>query len=281
MTFSARPDEHFGHDTGETRTLNLKELIASWQSKYPPGESLLAQLTKVDDIIPGINTDSLISTELFAQSQNPALLRSRLEEQHLGCPWDTPFSTNAFRYLYNSRTFYKTNYRSFLRIKAGFASIPVIDLGAGSCNVGYKIANLLDGHGYVGVEPYHYFELANSIVAGDTTDHAQEAQRWKKYSKTLRSSNRRRIPFNVAAEDALSFLKRTPDLSVGIFSFGTDNLIINNTDYIEAVKEEIKRVLHPDSLMICDNTVFSPQSSLKYRGDLLPVERSYLTIFCR
>ena len=281
MTSFARPDEQFVHDTEETRTLSLKDLIALWQLKYPPGESLLAQLTNLDDIIRGINTDSLTPTELFAQSKNPALLRSRLEEQHLGFPWDTPFSTPAFRYLYNSRKFYNTNYRRFLRIKAGFASIPVIDLGAGSCNIGYKIATLLDGHGYVGVEPYHYFALANSIVAGDATDDAQEAQRWKKYSKTLRSSNRRRIPFNVVAEDALSFLKRMPDLSVGILLFGTDNLIIYNTDYIEAVKEEIKRVLHPDSLMICDNTVFSPQSSLKYRGDLLPVEHSYLSIFGR
>jgi hypothetical protein len=261
--------------------VSLQQLIASWQLKYAPGESLLARLTRVEDIVPHINTDSLIPTELFAQSKDPALFQGRLAKQYLGCPWDTHFATTAFKYLYNSRTFYKTNYRRFLRIKAGFASIPIIDLGAGSCNVGYKIANLLDGHGYVGVEPYHYVELASSIVEGDSTDDAQEAQRWKKYSKTLRSSNRRRIPFNVVAEDALSFLKRTPDSSVGIFSFGTDDLIINNTDYIESVKEEITRVLHPDSLMICDNTVFNPQLSLKYRGDLVPVEHSCLSIFGR
>ena len=70
-------------------------------------------------------------------------------------------------------------------------------------------------------------------------------------------------------------------MSVGIFSFGTDNLIINDTHYIEAVKEEINRVLHPDSLMICDNTVFNPQSALTYREDLLPVKHSYVSIFGR
>jgi hypothetical protein len=281
MKFFARPAEQFGHNTEETRNLNLQELIASWQLKYPHGASLLPQLARVDDIIPGINTDGLISIELFAQSKDPALLRSRLEGQYLGCPWDTPFAINAFAYLYTSRTFYQTHYRHFLRIKAGFASIPVIDLGAGSCNVGYKIANLLDGHGYVGVEPYHYDELVSSIVEGDITDDAQQTQRWKKYSRTLRSCNRRRIPFNVVAEDALGFLRRTPDRSVGIFSFGTDNLIINNTDYIESVKAEINRVLHPNSLMICENTVFIPQSSLQHRRDLLTTEHSGVAIFGR
>ena len=258
-----------------------EKLIASWQLKYPRGESLLAQLTRVEDIIPGINTDSLISTELFEQSNNPAIFQSQFEEQQLGSPWDTPFSTHSFRYLYDSRKFYATNYRSFLKIKEGFASIPAIDLGAGSNNVGYKIANLLNSKGYVGVEPYHYVDLVNSIIEGDITDDAQESKRWNKYSKTLKSSNCRQIPFNVVAEDALSFLKRTPDLSVGIFSFGTDNLIINDIRYIDAVKEEIKRVLHPDSLMICDNTVFNPQSSLKYREDLLPCKHSYVSIFGR
>jgi hypothetical protein len=70
-------------------------------------------------------------------------------------------------------------------------------------------------------------------------------------------------------------------LSAGIFSFGTDNLIINDTHYIEAVKEEIYRVLHPDSLMICGNTVFDPQSALKCREDLLPGKHSYVSIFGR
>jgi hypothetical protein len=261
--------------------LSLEELIASWQLKYPRGDSLLEQLTRVEDIIPGINTDSVISTELFAQSENPTLFQSQFEEQNLGRPWDTPFSTNAFKYLYDSRKFYTTNYIRFLTIKKGFAFTPVIDLGAGNNNIGYKIANLLNSKGYIGVEPYHYIELANSIIEGDATDDTQEARRWKKYSKTLKSSNPRQIPFNVVAEDAFSFLKRVPDLSVGLMSFGTDDLIVDNTDYIEAVKEEIKRVLHPDSLMICDNTVFSPQSFLKYRGDLLPGKHSYVAIFGR
>jgi hypothetical protein len=263
------------------RNLSLKALIASWQLKYPRGQSLLALLTRVEDIIPGINTDSLISTELFEQTNNPAIFQSQFEQQQLGSPWDTPFSTHAFRYLYDSRKFYATNYRSFVKIKEGFASIPVIDLGAGSNNVGYKMANLLNTKGYVGVEPYHYVELVNSIIEGDITDDTQEAKRWNKYSKTLKSSNCRQVPFNVVAEDALSFLKRTPDLSAGIFSFGTDNLIINDTHYIEAVKEEIYRVLHPDSLMICGNTVFDPQSALKCREDLLPGKHSYVSIFGR
>ena len=281
MEFSVRPDEQLGNDSDAKNNLNLEELIASWQLKYHQGESLLAHLTRVEDIIPGISTDSLIPTELFEQSENPAFVRSQFEEKNLGRPWDTSFSTNAFRYLYASRKFYTPNYKSFLKIKQGFASIPVVDLGAGNNNVGYKIANLLNSKGYVGVEPYHYIELVNSIIEGDTTDETREAKRWKKYSKVLKSSNPCPIPFNVVAEDALRFLKRVPDLSVGILSFGTDNLIIDNTDYIEAVKEEIRRVLHPESLMICDNTVFNPQSSLKYRGDLLPGKNSYVSIFGR
>jgi hypothetical protein len=275
----ARPDEQTG--PGVKRILSLEDLIASWQLMYPHGQSLLAQLTKVKDIIPGINADGLISTESFAQSEDPAAFQTNFDETHLGRPWDTPFSTDAFRYLYDSRNFYSTNYQRFVNIRHGFASIPVIDLGAGSCNVGYKIANLLDSTGYVGVEPYHYVELLNSIIKGDTTDEAEEAKRWKKYSKTLKASNSRQIPFNVVAEDALSFLKRVPDLAVGVFSFGTDNLIISNADYIESVKEEIKRVLHPDSLMICDNTVFNPQSSLKYRGDLLSGKHPNVAILGR
>ena len=261
--------------------LSLEELIASWQFKYAPGESLLARLTRVEDIVPHINTDSLIPAELFAQSKDPALFQSRLEEQHLGCPWDTPFSTNAFRYFYDSRSFYKAHYGRFLKIKEAFSAIPVIDLGAGSCNVGYKIANILNSKGYVGVEPYHYLQLVSAIVEGDTTDDAQKAKRWQKYSKTLKSSNPRQIPFNVVAEDAFRFLKRLPDLSVGILSFGTDNLIINNTGYIESVKAEINRVLHPKGLMICENTVFIPQSSLNHRRDLLPAEHSCVSIFSR
>ncbi len=261
--------------------LSLEELIASWQLKYAPGDSLIARLTRVEEIVPHINTDSLIPTELFAQSKDPALFQSRLEQQHLGCPWDTPFSTNAFRYFYDSRSFYKAHYGRFLKIKEAFSAIPVIDLGAGSCNVGYKIANILNSKGYVGVEPYHYLQLVSAIVEGDTTDDAQKAKRWQKYSKTLKSSNPRQIPFNVVAEDAFRFLKRLPDLSVGILSFGTDNLIINNTGYIESVKAEIDRVLHPNSLMICENTVFIPQSSLKHRRDLLPAGHSSISIFGR
>ena len=281
LAFLARLDEQFGNHSDVKENLSLEELIAPWQLKYPRGENLLERLTRVEAIIPGINTDSLVSTEIFKQSKPPSLFQRQFAERHLGSPWDTPFSTTAFRSLYDSRKFYATNHRSFLKLKEGFAAIPVIDLGAGSNNAGYKIANLLNSKGYVGVEPYHYIELVDSIIEGDTTDDTREGKRWRKYSKTLKSSNPRQIPFNVVAEDALGFLKRVPDLTVGIFSFGTDNLIIDNTDYIEAVKEEIKRVLHPDSVMICENTVFNPQSSLKYRGDLRPGKHSYVSIFGR
>jgi hypothetical protein len=281
LAFLARLDEQSRTDSNGKENLSLEELIAPWQLKYPQGENLLEQLTRVEAIIPGINSDSLVSTEIFKESRTPSLFQRQFAQRHLGAPWDTPFSTTAFRYLYDSRKFYARHYRSFLKLKEAFAAIPVIDLGAGSNNAGYKIANLLNSKGYVGLEPYHYIELVDSIIEGDTTDITREGKRWKKYSKTLKSSNPRPIPFNVVAEDALGFLKRVPDLTVGIFSFGTDNLIVDNTDYIEAVKEEIKRVLHPDSLMICDNTVFNPQSSLNYRGDLRPGKHSNGSIFGR
>jgi hypothetical protein len=121
----------------------------------------------------------------------------------------------------------------------------VVDLGSDTSIVGYDIACLLGAKAYVGVDKY---------CGGNGPEGIEEKEIGPRI-KTLLGGDKKigelidmvikpkAIPASVVKSDMLDFLRRLPDGSVSIFTFGIDDMIIRGRAHREAIKEEIKRVL--------------------------------------
>lgn len=168
-----------------------------------------------------------------------------------------PFSNFAVGELYyDAKKSKESKGEMIKKLRELYNGIPVVDLGAGKNCDGYRMASYVGAAGYVGIEPNNWKGLTEAIIQG----HGEEGDKniMKRFPKLYEDC---KDPYySVVAEDALTFLKRLPDHSVGLFSFGTDNNIIQDGNYIRSVNQELKRVLHPQSALITVNSVFNGDS---------------------
>ena len=153
------------------------------------------------------------------------------------------------------------------RVKKLFENIPIVDLGAGQNQRGYFLARIIGASGYVATEPNNWVSLEDELTNQNTSGH-NYSDHTGHFSPKIEKF--KKIPFAIAPEDALTFLKRLPDHSVGISSFGIDGYVLGSAfrgsmskgesekieKYIKDVNDEISRVLHPASAVITKNSAF-------------------------
>ncbi len=122
----------------------------------------------------------------------------------------------------------------------------VVDLGAGESYYLHNLASILGAKAYVGVEKYHANTLKENIGRSTPETIERDFDRGP--------ANVEPIPAAIESEDMLSFLRRLPDNSVSIFASGIDRNIICDNEYLQAVRDEIARVLHPEGAYICNES---------------------------
>jgi len=205
-------------------------------------------------IVSGINPNGLARTsEAFKNNPTDDMGMVGQEEDSIGASFDTQYIDYIALQLERIRK--EANGEKFKRLKGFFENIPIIDLGAGQSRIGYNIARILGASGYIGVEPYSWSSL-EAALTGAWGDEKKDANFFKGINKIPK------VPFSVAPEDALTFLKRLPDHSVGIMTAGTDYYVLFGDalsavqrkeeieKYIEDVVREIARVMHPKSAFL-------------------------------
>lgn len=184
--------------------------------------------------------------------------RNERVEMHRGIGRDNQLNFSSYSIQYLSLD--DLNGEKLVYLKDLVVGKPIVDFGAGKDTDAYKLACLLGASAYVAVEPFSSESLVHNI----------EEVAKEKISFRLRRKDGDRmkfedfevdpIDFSVVPEDALTFAKRIPDSSVNAFSFGTDECIIKDSQYIDSVREEISRILPSGGVFICENTVFTPFS---------------------
>jgi hypothetical protein len=151
------------------------------------------------------------------------------------------------------------------KLRKYFNEIPMVDLGAGITRYSYLLARYLGAKGYIAVEPHKHSMLEPVLVNLEDPSPEDELRCFDDIEEA------KKIPFAVAAEDMLTFLKRLPDHSVGILSSGTDSYVMYGgvrsdedrqrvDEYIQSVIKEIARVLHPQSVLLSTNSIIGTES---------------------
>jgi len=163
-------------------------------------------------------------------------------------PIYTPYSDLALR------TVLKLSEKQLQDMRESFHDKVIVDIGAGRIEHGYNLACVLKAKGYVAVEPFnaeYFFE--NLLVQSGEENRPIN----KRYDESFKSGiEMEPIPFNIALEDGLSFLKRIPDNSVIVFTFGLgDNAAIADEEYTGQMRKEIMRVMVKDGYSISNNSL--------------------------
>lgn len=157
--------------------------------------------------------------------------------------------------------------KPFFFLRKRFKDKVVVDLGDGGNIGGYYTACLAGAKAYIGVDKTYQEAMGDNETA-------QQIQEWTKdffhsdhHSRPMYEGTKdfiQDVPFyNHQQDDMLMFLKRLPDNSVGIFTSGIDNLVMNtekaeNSEYSHQMSDEIERVLDPESgWMAYVSTTFS------------------------
>ena len=114
-----------------------------------------------------------------------------------------------------------------------------VDLGCGTNPDGFALAKILEGRGYIGVDPYHAGGLLSSI-----------AERDYRYAE--------KMPCFSVQESLEDFLKRLPNCSVSFILSNVDNFIMGENfpfKELEEACENIGRALHPRGTFITKGSV--------------------------
>lgn len=187
----------------------------------------LIPVVSVDEIIPGVNKDGLLSPSELSEQENchDDVEVAKMENQ--GSALANPQSYIDF-----------VGVEEIDKLKEVFHGQVVIDLGAGRFIGSYERISKSGAKAYVAVEPFFYSELLGSLRRKNL-ELSQDP-----------SLAPPQIPFCVVAEDMLTFLRRLPDNSVSIFASGIDKHIIRDPDYKKAVSREIRRVTSHDGAVV-------------------------------
>ncbi|MFA6447261.1 MAG: class I SAM-dependent methyltransferase [Patescibacteria group bacterium] len=125
----------------------------------------------------------------------------------------------------------------------------VVDIGCGPGCFGYYLAALAKAKAYVGVDKFFNKNGQIRITSEQIDDFFRSKMRaWPSGFQV------HEIPGVAASEDMLDFLRRLPDRSVSILASGIDSYLIPNKEYLQAVNQEIQRVLHPDGVFMSNHS---------------------------
>lgn len=182
------------------------------------------------------------------------------------------YRTNDFRDEY-SATFLESYLGMYTRyeetfdfLKERFSGQVVVDFGSGDSVNGYFLALLFGAKGYVGVDSFHSERLKNHLTHHGSLKIFNSVCPHD-YDTSSRPELKELIPASVIADDMLSFLKRLPDNSVSIFTFGIDNNVIPDRKYREAAAKEIPRVLNESGVYLTYESDISRSELVKLQRE--------------
>lgn len=121
----------------------------------------------------------------------------------------------------------------------------VVDLGAGGTPAAYYIARVCGARAYIGAEPNHFSSLYDSLHNEWQNKSAEEAFPILK--------DRAAIERIVVGEDMRDFIKRLPDDSVCVFTFGIDDFVLDKMPGQDRgdIERNLVRVLDPKGAHLC------------------------------
>lgn len=144
--------------------------------------------------------------------------------------------------------------KEFVKVFRRFKGQIVVDLGTGVIPYGYIFAYLARARGYIAVERYWAARVRRALI--DPT-----SANWDNAGIFIYEPIKRRgylaPPAAVAAEDALSFLKRLPDHSVSVFASGFDKILLPHA-YRQKLAMEIARVVSTTGAFVSYFSDISP-----------------------
>ncbi|OGL86146.1 hypothetical protein A3I40_01800 [Candidatus Uhrbacteria bacterium RIFCSPLOWO2_02_FULL_48_12] len=231
-----------------------KQFEAERHSQYSEEELKKNQIRSLEEILPGIKLDGL-----------PTLQQARenLDQQHrLGKKFYGSLSTDYASLPYTTLLSERDAHRHAEELSR-LRNQVIVDLGAGDFAYGLGIAEMVGARAYIGVEKFNFQGLEHAI-----------GNRFLRSGDKL-PSDLKRIPVAIVPEDALGFLKRLPDKSVSVMSFGGSGIGLEfgnkRHDYQEnEIGKEIVRVLHPEGAFITGAT---DDDSLSVSGILFKNEK--------
>lgn len=128
----------------------------------------------------------------------------------------------------------------------------LVDIGAGGTAYGLRFAQMVGASAYVAIEGHYPSALRQSIY------------------ESMADEGQGRIPAVVIGEDMISALGRFPHDSVSVMASRIEPLCFRNggsykdmeraEDYVRAVEQQIRRILHPEGIF------------LSYRSQVYPTE---------
>lgn len=248
MRFETPPDDKAG--SGEkTSVLDPKVLAHLYNLKEEEIGPLKDEITSLEELIPSIKLDNVISLDncpLQIPEDKERYTKRVMDGMDLG----TPFSSDI---LHDLNTLEEKKPVVFESLKAKFKDVIIVDLGAGEGNnvdvsTGYRIACILGAKGYIGVEPFNWQSLFRCFLA--QTKERTEIAGYGGKSMHL-------IPFNLVAEDAVTFMRRLPNDSVSLLNSGLSEILSEKT-YVHDLKKEMARVLRPGAVCLISNS-FNPE----------------------
>lgn len=216
------------------------EILArlSQEDREKVGESLLKNITPVDEIIPEADVKNLPTFENNITSSGKVPGRSD--------PIYTPYSDYAIELVS------KLDKETLEKIRGSFKDKVVVDIGAGRFSKGYDLACYLNAKGYIAVEPFNDSYLFESML-NQKDKKGRKAKSSTSFNKDVTLTS---IPLNIVAEDGVSFLKRLPDNSAVVFTFGIEpGAVICDELYVAELINEVNRVMVKDGYILTANSL--------------------------
>jgi len=185
-----------------------------------------------------------------------------------------PFIKDFFKYVFDKYTDDPELWPAF---RERFDNQVVVDLGANDHSFGYFLSVVLGAKGYVGVDKFRCQGLEESLSnmsAKDINKLCETFELFNEIPKELLNEGeespipgKNLIPASAVADDMLSFLKRLPDDSVSIFTFGITYEIVEPS-YLAEVAKEIERVLSKDGMYVSDSSSVPTSGFKKFAEQL-------------
>lgn len=119
----------------------------------------------------------------------------------------------------------------------------VVELGAGMMPYGYALAASCGARNFVGVEPF-YADVLQTSVKAFIEEKAGRAPR---------------IPFKVAAQDMLAYLREEEDDLICVLACGIEDCILPGEEYKRKVEAELLRVVRPGGVFVSSHSDLDPK----------------------
>ncbi len=216
------------------------EILArlSQEDREKVAESLLKNMVPVEEMIPGANVENLPTFENDNASQQEVPGESD--------PIYTPYSDYAIELVS------KLDKETLEKMQESFRDKIIVDIGAGRFSKGYDLACYLKAKGYIAVEPFNDSYLFKYML------NQKDEEGRKPISSTSfnEDATLTSIPLNIVTEDGVSFLKRLPEMSAVVFTFGIEaGAVICDEEYVAELTKEVDRVMTKDGYTLTANSL--------------------------